>query len=179
MSENNLIKIPESSDPIKLIDENLFQGMLVKAKESPRKRTNFNFHPDLNDNPHRFLNVMLSGTYVAPHKHSKPPKAESFIVLRGRIAFIIFNDDGSIRETHLLGEGEGEKKYPLGIDIEAGIWHTLIVDGESAIIYEVKPGPYDPTEDKQFAPWAPLEGEEGAGEYAKKLLDEVKKNIIQ
>ena len=42
------------------------------------------------DNPHRFLNVMAKGTYIAPHRHLDPRKAESFLVLRGEVAFFIF-----------------------------------------------------------------------------------------
>lgn len=165
-NDDEMSETPRSSDPVKLIDQNLFEYMLHEAHASPRKRKNFNFHPTLQDNPHRFLNVMLRGTYVTPHRHLTPPKPESFLVLQGALLFFIFNDDGSIREMHRLG---GENN-PVGIDIEAGLWHTLVVDGDHAIIYEVKPGPYDPSEDKQFAPFAPHEGEAGTAEYLNSLI---------
>ena len=32
------------------------------ARQSPRLRTNHNFRTGIEDNPHRFLNVMIRGT---------------------------------------------------------------------------------------------------------------------
>src|SRR5688500_642866 len=60
---------------IERIDEALFDATLKRAEAAPRKRTNHNFHPSLEDNPHRFLNVMIRGTYVTPHRHLDPPKS--------------------------------------------------------------------------------------------------------
>ena len=40
--------------------------------------------------------------------------------------------------------------------------------------YEVKPGPYSAANDKDFAPWAPREGEPGVAAYLESLLDLVK-----
>ena len=34
----------------------------------------------------------------------------------------------------------------------------------------MKPGPYSQANDKDFAPWAPREGEPGAAEYLERLL---------
>ena len=33
------------------------------------------------------------------------------------------------------------------------------------VVFEVKPGPYQPTSDKDFAPWAPAEGGPDAPAY--------------
>lgn len=128
---------------------------------------NYNFHVSAEDNPHRFLNVMLAGTYIRPHRHLDPPKAESFLVLAGRVAFFLFDDDGSISRRIDLGEGA----EALGIDISPGIWHTLAVLTPHAVCYEVKPGPYSPVDDKAFASWAPREGDPAAGEYLQNLLE--------
>ena len=56
------------------------------------------------------------------------------------------------------------------VDLPPGVWHTLAVLTPHAVVVEVKPGFYDPATDKQFAPWAPREGEPGARDYLKKLL---------
>jgi cupin fold WbuC family metalloprotein len=118
----------------------------------------------MQDNPHRFLNVMIQGTYIAPHRHLDPPKAESFLVLDGEIAFFTFDDSGEIAATHILG------RDVMGIDIAPGIWHTMAPLTPHAICYEVKPGPYVASSDKDFAPWAPLEGDERAPSYLASLL---------
>ena len=152
---------------IQLLDSGLFGNLIERARRSPRLRTNFNFHVDMEDNPHRFLNVMLRGTYVTPHRHLDPPKSESFLVLSGELAFFTFNDQGRVTETHVLG------RDPMGIDIQPGVWHTLAVLSEHAICYEVKPGPYSVANDKDFAAWAPREGDAEAPEYLESLIARV------
>ena len=150
---------------IQLITPELLQSVLDQARLSPRLRMNYNFHRALSDNPHRFLNVMLRGTYIAPHRHLDPPKSESFLVLEGQVAFLMFHDDGTIAARHLLGAGAA-----LGIDIAPGVWHTLAVLTDHAICYEVKPGPYSPATDKSFAPWAPRESDPQAPAYLASLI---------
>ena len=151
-----------------LIDRELIQATLEKARQSPRRRMNYNFHAGPQDNPHRFLNVLLENTYIAPHRHLRPPKAESFLVLEGQIAMFCFADDGSVRSRHVLEHGAGTEA--VGIDLPAGVWHSLTAVSPYAVCYEVKPGPWDPATDKEFAPWAPREGEAGAAEYLRALL---------
>jgi cupin fold WbuC family metalloprotein len=149
---------------IQLLDSELFGSLIERARRSPRLRTNHNFHVSMDDNPHRFLNVMLHGTYITPHRHREPPKAESFLVLSGELAFFTFDESGHIASVHILG------RDPLGIDIQPGVWHTLAVLSEHAICFEVKPGPYSVMNDKDFATWAPREGEPNASKYLEGLI---------
>ena len=150
---------------IQVIDDALLDAVLERARTSPRLRTNHNFHEGASDNPHRFLNAMIRGTYVTPHRHRAPPKAESFLVVRGRVAVLLFDDEGRVTARHDLG-GPGE---PIGIDVPAGEWHSVLVLGEEAVIYEVKPGPWDPATDKELAPWAPTEDDEARHGYSRTL----------
>jgi len=152
------------SAKIQLIGPDLFEPLIERARQSPRLRANHNFHAAMDENPHRFLNVMARGTYVTPHRHLDPPKTEAFLVLQGEIAFFVFDDEGNVVERHDLGRGA------IGIDVAAGVWHSLAVLSEIAVCYEVKPGPYTQANDKDFAPWAPREGDPGASEYLARLL---------
>lgn len=149
---------------MEVLDRALFDGLIERARQSPRRRINHNFHVSLEDNPHRFLNVMLRGTYITPHRHQFPPKAETFLLLEGRLAFVLFHDDGSVREQRILQAGNG--RIPLGVDILPGLWHTLLVLSDHAVCFEVKPGPYRLADDKEFAPWAPREGSASAEDCA-------------
>jgi cupin fold WbuC family metalloprotein len=161
----------EASDPaIQLFDSELFKELLDKARHSPRLRTNHNFHVSMDDNPHRFLNVMLKGTYITPHRHRDPPKAETFLLLSGELAFFTFDDSGQIAGVHILG------RNPIGIDIQPGVWHTLAILSEHAICFEVKPGPYSAMNDKDFATWAPREGDPSASEYLEWLISVVQRH---
>jgi cupin fold WbuC family metalloprotein len=152
---------------IQTVDRELFRTLIERARQSPRLRTNHNFHASMEENPHRFLNVMVRGTYVTPHRHLDPPKAESFLVLEGEGVFFTFDDAGGIASKHILG------RDIIGIDIDPGIWHTLAVLTDTAVCYEVKPGPYTAANDKDFAPWAPREGDPAAPAYLERLLASV------
>ena len=173
-----------------LIDRDLLRTTLERARAADRKRTNFNFHGDMQENPHRFLNVMLRDTYITPHRHLNPPKAESFLIIEGSVAFFTFEDDGTIVSCDILTGGlASPEKSPgdapigdapigdaLGIDISPGYWHTLVVLSEYAICFEVKPGPYQVSDDKEFAAWAPREGQATGAEilaYQKYLREHV------
>jgi cupin fold WbuC family metalloprotein len=149
---------------IQLIDRNLFEDVSRRAEGTARRRLNHNFHSGAGDNPHRFLNVLLRGTYVRPHRHLDPPKSETFVVLEGRAEVLIFNDDGTVASRHPLGE------ETLGIDLGPGIWHTVLALSDRVICFEVKPGPWAPASDKEFASWAPPEGDPAVSGYLESLL---------
>lgn len=152
---------------VELIDPALLETTLLRAAGSPRLRTNHNFHPTMDDAVHRFLNVMMRGTFITPHRHTSPPKSETFVILRGEVAFFLFDENGSIDRCELLGDPASGRA--CGIDIAPGLWHSLVVLSANAVCFEVKPGPYAAMNDKEFAPWAPREGALGWEEYLAKL----------
>ncbi len=156
-------------EPVQIIDEALFDAVAAGAQAAPRQRMNHNFHSGPEDNPHRFLNVLLRGTYVRPHRHSDPPKAEAFLVLEGVAEVITFSEQGAVEGRYRLGEQvNGKKRW--GVDLAAGVWHTVIAISERVVCYEVKPGPWEPATDKEFAAWAPREGDPATPEFLKKLM---------
>jgi cupin fold WbuC family metalloprotein len=158
------------NSPLQVLDPTLFLSLIERARQSPRLRTNHNFHTGMDDNPHRFLNVMVRGTYIAPHRHRDPPKSETFLVLEGELAFFTFDDAGQITATHVLGR---DGRAAVGVDIQPGVWHTIAVVTPHVVCFEVKPGPYSAANDKDFAPWAPREGDPRAAAYLELLLSGV------
>ena len=148
---------------VQVISDGLFQRVAKLAHESARKRMNYNFHESAVDNPHRFLNVLLKGTYVQPHRHADPPKAESFLVL----------GSGTVTQRYSLGvdstDGEG---HMWGVDLPPGVWHTIVARTERVICFEVKPGPWQAASDKEFAEWAPRETDPRAAVYLEALLQQ-------
>jgi cupin fold WbuC family metalloprotein len=157
------------SGAIQLIDGALLDATVARARTSPRGRINHNFHPSLASNLHRFLNAWTRGSYAAPHRHLVVPKPESFIVLRGELALFVFDDAGGVTETIVLG-----RDGVIGIDLAPGLWHTVTALSETAICFEVKAGPYDAATDKEFAPWAPREGDPASAAYLAALLDQLR-----
>src|SRR5690349_1256464 len=154
---------PETAAGIQLISSELFEAVAARAEQSPRRRMNHNLHSGPEDNPHRFLNVLLRGTYTRPHRHANPAKAETFLVLEGEADVIVFDDRGEVAARHRLGS-EGAEGRLWGADLAPGVWHTVLPRSARAVCFEVKPGPWDPANDKEFAPWAPEEGDRAAAE---------------
>jgi cupin fold WbuC family metalloprotein len=155
---------------VKLISGSLFDSVAAQAEASPRLRMNYNFHSGPADNPHRFLNVLLRDTYIRPHRHLDPPKSEAFIVLEGIAEVILFDEHGTVTGRHQLG-AESPQGRLWGIDIPPGVWHTILARTARAVCFEVKPGPWIPANDKEFATWAPAEADPAAAAYREALLD--------
>ncbi len=159
----------QSRRPVEILTKDLFDRLTEQAAASSRLRTNYNFHA-LSDSFQRMLNVVEPGSYIRPHRHRNPPKGESFIVLRGAIAFFTFGDDGRISEAAVLKPGS----EAVGVDIEPGIWHCFAALEHGTVVFEAKNGPYDPATDKEFPAWAPAEGSKDAPSYLQRLLEVVR-----
>jgi cupin fold WbuC family metalloprotein len=151
------------------INRDLTDDVSAKAKNAKRKRINHNFHKVPEDTLQRMLNALEPETYVCPHKHEHPDKREAFIILKGRVLVVEFYNDGRIRDHIVLDYNKGN----FGAEISPRVYHTLIALELSSIIYEIKDGPYNADNDKNFAPWAPEEGNPEAGLYNEKILKEL------
>ena len=150
-----------------LISADLIDRCVIASRQSPRQRIIQPLHKTSDAQLHRMLNAMQPGSYIQPHRHLFPPKAESVIVLRGAIYVFIFASDGIIDAIHIIKAGS----INLGIDSEPGVFHTIAAIEEDTVLFEVKPGPYNQADDKDFAPWAPPEGAHGAKEYLDNLYE--------
>jgi cupin fold WbuC family metalloprotein len=163
--------------PVRFLSRERIDETVERARQSPRRRINHNFHSGPEDNPHRFLNVFLRHSYVTPHRHLDPPKSETFLVLEGLMAAVLFDDSGAVTGRYLLGPAPpADGAFPgfayrgWAIDLDPGVWHTVTAVSEVAVCFEVKPGPWVPATDKTFAAWAPREGDAGAAGYLERLL---------
>ena len=134
-----------------LINEALLNETTERAKQSPRLRMNHNFHERLDDPVNRMLNALEPDTYIRPHRHLDPDKDEIFLLLRGRVAVFLFENDGNISRMQILDPKEGV----YGAEIKAGTWHSLLVLESGSVIYEIKEGPFVPLAADHFAPWSP------------------------
>lgn len=151
---------------MKKITLSVLNKLSSEAEKSDRKRKNLNYHEELSDTLQRMLNAMEPGTYIQPHKHENPDKREAFILLKGKIVVITFDDTGKIIDSILLDTEAGN----YGVEIPEKVWHAIIVLAKGSVIYEVKDGPYVPINDKNFASWAPKEGSPECAEYTRELL---------
>ncbi|WP_321281293.1 WbuC family cupin fold metalloprotein [Marinifilum fragile] len=134
---------------MKNINAELLNRVSEEAIKNPRKRMNYNFHKNSEELLQRMLNALEPGTYLPPHKHTE--KVEIFLLLRGRVQVLLFDDAGEVFEIKELDPNSGE----YGVEIPIGVWHTILVEEPGSVIYEIKEGPYFPGVGVEFAPWAP------------------------
>lgn len=117
------------------------------------------------------LNALIPGTYVRPHRHDSDHQSEAFILLRGKVALLLFDEKGEldIGNSRILSPLEGM----FGMDIPPRLWHSLVAL-EETVIYEVKGHPaggYVQERDKNFASWSPEEGSPESAAYLQKMED--------
>lgn len=120
-----------------IINSELLDNISAKAEESPRLRMNFNLHDSLDAKAQRLINVLLPGTVLPVHRHRHT--AETYILLRGKMFVVFYNDLGAQTERYLLDPTAGN----YGVQIPQGQWHGVEVI-EPSTIFEVKDGPYTP-----------------------------------
>ena len=126
---------------MKLIDKSLLDTVTSGAKESNRLRMNYNFHDSLNAPCQRLLNALEPETIVPIHRHQHT--SETYILLRGKLRMMFYNDDKEmIEETILSSESTN-----YGIHIPAGVWHAMEVLASGTVIFETKDGPYMPIQE--------------------------------
>ena len=132
-------------------DDALFARVAAEARLSPRRRMNYNFHRSTDDAVNRLLNAMHRGSYLPVHRHLSPSRSESCVVLRGSVGVTIYDDAGGV-VTRRMVSADGPC---CGFDIEAGVWHGLVVLEDDTVLFEVKRGPYAPITADNLAPWTP------------------------
>ena len=123
---------------MKIINTQLLNQVTQEAQKSPRLRMNLNFHDSLDAKAQRLLNALEPGTVLPIHRHRHT--AETYILLRGKIKVLFYNDDKTISEETILDPNNGI----YGIHIPDNQWHTLDVLESGSVILEVKDGPYTP-----------------------------------
>ena len=152
---------------MKIINTQLLDQISAQARRSPRLRMNHNFHQSPADTVQRMLNAIEPGTYLRPHRH--PDREEVFLVLRGTMILLVFDDAGNVLERVPLCAREGT----YGVEIPPMVWHTVVINEPDAVMYELKRGPYEPLAEEHFAPWSPRPDEGQAVENYVKHLEQL------
>ncbi len=151
---------------VQLIDRALLDQVSHMARESTRRRKNYNFHAADGDASHRLLNAMEPDSYIQPHRHNDPSKDETIIVLRGRFGVVFFDRCGAGPVTTVLDPGGPT----VGVTVPHGIFHTLVALAPEGIFFESKAGPYRPLTTDERAQWSPAEQDTAASEYLARLI---------
>ena len=131
--------------PITQVTHARLDELVESAKTNARRRSDLNLHETLDDPIQRLAIAMQPDTLIRPHRHRHT--WELLLPLRGRFVVVCFDETGVVSERIALGETASLVELP------AGQWHAVLSLDSGAVIFEVKHGPYMPTEPADFAPW--------------------------
>ena len=163
---------------MKICSAKEIQNVSARAASLPRLRAPHEFHASFQDPIQRLLNAIEPGSYVRPHRHSAADRWEWFQALAGAAGILIFDNKGKVLErVDIRSAGP-----VYGVEIPAGVWHTVVSLAPGTVLFEIKPGPYVPLTDKDFAQWAPPEGDATcprfAGWFSTALVDDTPPEIL-
>ncbi len=154
-----------------LLSQTQLDTLVEAASAGPRRRQHANIHQSFDDPCQRFFNAICRDSYIPPHRHSGATDEETIIALRGAFAAVLFDESGGIETVARCGDDyEG-----VGMVIPVGQWHSVVALTETAVVIEIKAGPFDPQRAKEFASWAPAESDASAGPYQARLLAECRR----
>ena len=155
---------------MKIFGKDYVELLCEDAALNPRKRHHRNIHHSYQDPCQRLFNAIEPGSYIRPHRHLSCARDELLIVVRGLMALVEFDADGKVNTVIHMGSEKYGASLAVGVEVTPDSWHTVVALEPGSILLEVKAGPFDPTESKEFAPWAPEEGSEMAELYLEELL---------
>ncbi len=140
---------------MKTLTDSQLHALSAEAAAAPRRRKNLNLHSGTEATVHRFCNAIEPDSYVRPHRHPEAGKWELLIALSGAVTVLVFDETGQVQARERLAAGG-----PVHVlELPPATWHTLVAEQAGTVVFEVKQGPYIPTAAKDFAAWAPAEGE--------------------
>lgn len=148
---------------LKCVDGAMLRELTVQAAASPRRRKNLNLHDAAEDPVQRFLNDFEPGTYIRPHRHRD--KWELFVLVQGAAAVLTFDDAGCVSDRAELNASDGARV----VEIPPSAWHSLVSLVPGTVLFEVKRGPFEPSQPAEYAPWAPAEGDSQAPAFEDRL----------
>ena len=164
---------------MKVFSRQYFEDLIYEASQSHRLRAHANVHDSYADQCQKLFNAIQVDSYIRPHRHSLDPKDECLLAIKGLFGFIMFTEHGSIESVVLFGSEKYSEQLsiPSGLELTSGVWHTVVSLADNSVLFEVKKGPFNPILAKEFATWAPKEGDKDANSYFKQLKKECLKKL--
>ena len=120
-----------------LISATLLDELTAQAKASPRLRMNLDLRNSPSDQSQRMLNALEPGTVMPIHRHRNT--SETVVVLRGKVKWLYYNDQGELTDT-ILVEANGDIR---GLSVPLGQWHSIVCLESGSVILETKDGAWE------------------------------------
>ncbi len=127
-----------------LISTAILDDLTAQAKASPRLRMNLDLRNNPSDQSQRMLNALEPGTVMPIHRHRST--SETVVVLRGKVKWLYYNDQGELTDT-ILVEAGGDI---CGLSVPMGQWHSLECLESGSVILETKDGAWTALKDEDL-----------------------------
>lgn len=125
------------------ITQAILDNLTEQAKASSRLRMNLDLRNSADDQSQRMLNAIEPGTVMPIHRHLA--SSETVIIIRGRIRWLFYDEQGRITEsTELWSDGDVRM-----LNVEKGRWHSLECLESGSVLFEAKDGAYHPLEEDE------------------------------
>jgi len=147
--------LPRVEGPVFSLDPRAMEHALEASRVNPRRRIMLPLNRSETEGVQRLVNFLQCDSFLQVHRHPMPECAECLAILQGRMGFLTFDDAGAILTQNCLVAGDAGSCM---VDIDQGVWHTLVPLSDDIVLLEIKRGPYDARTDKQFANWCPIPG---------------------
>lgn len=121
-----------------IINEQVLDDLTRLAQDSPRLRMAMDLRNSPEDQSQRMLNALEPGTVMPIHRHLA--SSETVALLRGKIRWYFYNDNGDVDEEVVL-DANGDLRC---INVEKGRWHSLECLESGSVLLESKDGAYAP-----------------------------------
>lgn len=122
------------------------------AMQSPLKRARLCLHCNHRDKVQEMVIAFCMESYIRPHRHLN--KSESFHVIEGKLAVLLFDGKGRVR--HQVKMMPLSSNYTFLYRLSSNMWHMVVPLSEFVIIHETTSGPFIKG-DTEFASWGPYE----------------------
>lgn len=133
-----------------LLNKELLDTLTAQAKANPRLRQHFDLRNSEHDQSQRMLNALEPGTVLPIHRHLH--SSESVAILRGKVNWMFYDDQGNITGKYLIEAG-GENP---GIVVPKGQWHCLECLESGTVIMEGKDGAFEPLTEEEISRITPI-----------------------
>lgn len=127
-----------------VIDNYIFDMLTEQARSNPRLRQSMDLRNSPEDLSQRMLNALESGTVMPIHRNYA--SSETVVILRGKIRWIFYDDNGKETECVTL-DADGDLRM---LNVEKNRWHSLECLESGSVLYESKDGPYHSLEEDEI-----------------------------
>tara|TARA_Y100001968_G_C19315474_1_gene696435 strand:- start:472 stop:1014 length:543 start_codon:yes stop_codon:yes gene_type:complete len=140
---NNITKLSEGvyqlNEAYSCLDYSLIKLLKEDCKSNTKKRSRINFHRNSKELVQEMIIALHHDTKVDVHRHIS--KSESFHIIEGKLAIVLFqNDSSKILDTIQLESKSNHCFYRLNSELD----HLVIPLSEIVIIHETTQGPFIP-----------------------------------